>query len=513
MSHTSSVQQRCTATVAVAAVLITCFSSIAVAHATHQTAIPNGDKVVRNGVAWPGVGHMVAGGGGLQNAFGIAFAAAGHTWTNALCIADTDGDGITNGAELGDPGCVWTPGSIPERVVDITHPGFADSQPSAIVLSFRLVGPSASEGVLQARVYPKPWGTVNFPTKLGSDWARGYCETASQLDDTRLARAFRMADRPAGDQQYLAANQYVSVSDPSGCGTEGSIMSCAFAYSDPGVPQNTTSADTDGTYVDCKYNLVTGTQAKFHPTRVLSPDPGRGNLEMLLPGAAAWVPAQVVLGLAGIAVDTFVCGDLLGFDANAFAPVKRPAQGSKTFEITVATPTADESLVNSTTTYGTVTASRFEYECAAMPSPVAGTFSGPSLLELIGTVNHGPTQAAFVAQIASTYGVTAGDVTVRFWNEQSVIGVTYFALHLTSTTENSNHIVRRMATDDSVAFGIIASRFEHVPDATQPATLPTFRIDGPSAGTGVVQARYGADAWGLVNWHFAASNLGARANL
>lgn len=34
-----------------------------------------------------------------------AFAAAGHVWTKELCQADSDGDGATNGAELGDPNC------------------------------------------------------------------------------------------------------------------------------------------------------------------------------------------------------------------------------------------------------------------------------------------------------------------------------------------------------------------------------------------------------------------------
>ena len=44
-------------------------------------------------------------------------------WTPALCNMDSDGDGQTNGEELGDPHCVWTVGDIPARTVDITHPG------------------------------------------------------------------------------------------------------------------------------------------------------------------------------------------------------------------------------------------------------------------------------------------------------------------------------------------------------------------------------------------------------
>ena len=31
-------------------------------------------------------------------------------WTTALCRSDSDGDGKTNGEELGDPFCIWERG-------------------------------------------------------------------------------------------------------------------------------------------------------------------------------------------------------------------------------------------------------------------------------------------------------------------------------------------------------------------------------------------------------------------
>ena len=55
--------------------------------------IPNGANVVRNGQAWPGVGHTASAGGGPRNVFGTAFSAAGNVFTEALCNADSDGDG------------------------------------------------------------------------------------------------------------------------------------------------------------------------------------------------------------------------------------------------------------------------------------------------------------------------------------------------------------------------------------------------------------------------------------
>ncbi len=45
----------------------------------HRAQIPNGLSVQFNGLAWQGVGHLNAAGGGPRNAFGKDFAAEGDT--------------------------------------------------------------------------------------------------------------------------------------------------------------------------------------------------------------------------------------------------------------------------------------------------------------------------------------------------------------------------------------------------------------------------------------------------
>jgi hypothetical protein len=87
--------------------------------------------------------HARAGGGSPWNAFGNELfvengAAAGDDnaidafadsfiWWNAdICNADSDGDGQTNGQELGDPNCEWTAGAAP-RSSDLSNPGNATS--------------------------------------------------------------------------------------------------------------------------------------------------------------------------------------------------------------------------------------------------------------------------------------------------------------------------------------------------------------------------------------------------
>ncbi|KAK9824478.1 hypothetical protein WJX72_010665 [[Myrmecia] bisecta] len=80
-----------------------------------------------------GLGHTKCKGGGPLNAFGKDFAEAGQLWTKELCEKDSDGDGQTNGEELGDPCCVWHPkldeSELPAHLKDyaVSHPGNAAS--------------------------------------------------------------------------------------------------------------------------------------------------------------------------------------------------------------------------------------------------------------------------------------------------------------------------------------------------------------------------------------------------
>jgi len=90
-----------------------------VGYPSYVSRVPNGN------VHGQATGH--AGGSG---AFRWAFQQAGLRWTPSLCQADTDGDGQSNGLELGDPCCVWTEGSTPAFTTDISIAGLASSTTS-----------------------------------------------------------------------------------------------------------------------------------------------------------------------------------------------------------------------------------------------------------------------------------------------------------------------------------------------------------------------------------------------
>ena len=84
-----------------------------------------------------GLGHTTCVGGApgkthdeMLNPFGKDFYAAGMTWTEELCRVDSDGDGQSNGVELGDPCCLWAKGDREGAFTanwHASHPGRADS--------------------------------------------------------------------------------------------------------------------------------------------------------------------------------------------------------------------------------------------------------------------------------------------------------------------------------------------------------------------------------------------------
>ncbi|XP_061169062.1 temptin-like [Saccostrea echinata] len=60
-----------------------------------------------------------------RNAFGIDFSSNNHNWT-AICPIDSDGDGRSNGKEMGDPNCEWTP-SVTLTLTAVSHPGYPET--------------------------------------------------------------------------------------------------------------------------------------------------------------------------------------------------------------------------------------------------------------------------------------------------------------------------------------------------------------------------------------------------
>ena len=78
--------------------------------------------------------HMSPFGGDARNPFGLTIEAdflSGFdvVWGPELAAIDSDGDGFTNGEELGDPEGTWAIGDDNPEVDEVYFPGDADSHP------------------------------------------------------------------------------------------------------------------------------------------------------------------------------------------------------------------------------------------------------------------------------------------------------------------------------------------------------------------------------------------------
>jgi hypothetical protein len=57
----------------------------------------------------------------------------GYTYTKTFCQTDTDGDGQSNGLEMGDPCCVWTVGAIPALTTGLSDPNDPNSKTTNVM--------------------------------------------------------------------------------------------------------------------------------------------------------------------------------------------------------------------------------------------------------------------------------------------------------------------------------------------------------------------------------------------
>lgn len=113
--------RRCLSIVVVLSVVL-----LASARPLYRNEIPNGKASERpgSGITCKYLGHQDCEAGTPRNQFGNDFEEAGLKWTKEFCEKDSDGDGLTNGEELGDPCCIWTPGkdNILRKNM-LSHPG------------------------------------------------------------------------------------------------------------------------------------------------------------------------------------------------------------------------------------------------------------------------------------------------------------------------------------------------------------------------------------------------------
>ncbi len=92
--------------------------SLASAYPQYNSNVPNGNNIPPSALE---LGHP---GGATKRytPFANQYVSNGRKWTRGLCTSDADGDGQTNGLEMGDPCCTWVQGSAPLFVTGLSDP-------------------------------------------------------------------------------------------------------------------------------------------------------------------------------------------------------------------------------------------------------------------------------------------------------------------------------------------------------------------------------------------------------
>ncbi|XP_052692764.1 DBH-like monooxygenase protein 2 homolog isoform X1 [Crassostrea angulata] len=194
-----------------------------------QHKIPNGDSVphpCKPNYLWHGVGHENELGGGSRNPFGRDFDAAGKSWTVELCRKDSDGDGRTNGEELGDPNCIWRENAIPDKNA-FSHPGVCEPYDSDLCRS-KNTWVQCQKAELKCDAIDSPDVknfTIRYPvTSVPSQETNYFCMTFELPQDGDY---HMIATKPVIDNEYVmhhillfGCGESVTKADtvPSSCG-------------------------------------------------------------------------------------------------------------------------------------------------------------------------------------------------------------------------------------------------------------------------------------------------------
>lgn len=144
------------------------------------------------------------------NPFGMAFEENNLTWNALFASRDSDGDGFSNGTELGDP----TGSGTPTPGATVTNPGDSTSHPPSASGPTITTQPASQTVTVGANVTFTVVATGEAP--LGYQWAKGGTAIAGATTATLTLNAVTTAD---------AGTYTVTVSDAAGSVTsDGAVL-------------------------------------------------------------------------------------------------------------------------------------------------------------------------------------------------------------------------------------------------------------------------------------------------
>ncbi|KAF4676300.1 hypothetical protein FOL47_006456 [Perkinsus chesapeaki] len=150
------------------------------------------------------------------NGFGDAFEDSGEVWRDRYCVADSDGDGFSNGDELGDPCCIynyWRAHGKPTELGNLLYP----DQPSPIATPLSVAGVKVSRA---ASGYIVEWADAlkdseecvctvvvryNNGDQLTVPWGQRHAVIPNNISEIRLASRNLFGRSPFSDSLPLGA--------------------------------------------------------------------------------------------------------------------------------------------------------------------------------------------------------------------------------------------------------------------------------------------------------------------
>ena len=183
--------------------------------------------------------HINPAGGGTRNGFGTAFANNSHVWNATLATPDSDGDGYSNGVELGDPSGAWRPGQA-NPAGTVYNPGDATSHPGATVAAPAITTQPASQTV-------NAGATVTFTVSatgtapLSYQWMKGGVNISGATTAALTLSSVTAAS--AGSYTVLVSNPAGSVTSAAATLTVNAVSSAPTITTQPASQTVTVGAN------------------------------------------------------------------------------------------------------------------------------------------------------------------------------------------------------------------------------------------------------------------------------
>jgi len=147
----------------------------ATAYRNYYNNMPNGNQIQGD------IAH-INGNYKTFTTFGQDYRTAGGTWS-AYCQKDSDGDGATNGVELGDPNCAWVVNRGAPSGTYQSDPNDPNSTPAAaVVTSAPVTAAPVAAGTTAA---PIAAGSTRAPIAAGSTAAPVASNTGGTTPDSK----------------------------------------------------------------------------------------------------------------------------------------------------------------------------------------------------------------------------------------------------------------------------------------------------------------------------------------